>query len=121
MDELFTVLHDFSGRTRLESEDPRWIHMFDLAANSTHQTTLIGENSEFLSICSKLVVNSKSTQNFQMLLEQTSSRIGQMLSLRRAPSLASCSHCFGALRLTAAIINYMLSHLNTTEVFLLYS
>ncbi len=119
MNDFFIILHDFSGRTRLESEDPRWIHIFDSVSHSI-QKIPIGESPEFLSICAKLVANNKSTQNLQMLIEQTSSRLGQMLSLRCAPSSATCMHCYGALRLTAAVVNYLLSHLSYSEVLLIF-
>lgn len=52
-----------------------------------------------------------------MLLEQASSRLEHMLSLKHSPSNNVTRQCCGALHLTSSILSYLFSHLNPEDVW----
>ena len=112
LSSILPIFAQVAGRHSLESEDPLWSQLFSTIDIVTFQ----GDDPEFLESCEKLVANTGCTQNLQLLLEQTASRVGQLMSLRHAPSKAASSQCCGAIHLTAVVMNYVISHLKPSEV-----
>ncbi len=66
--------------------------------------------------CKRLVEQNIVTGNFLALLEQTVSRLRQMINRRIAPSQQNIEQCCCAIQLSCLIMSYFCSHLSPKQV-----
>lgn len=113
-DPLFnSVMTDLTGRARLESEDPRWGQLF---RNGQLLLSIKGDETPWVSFCSRLMENNPQTGNLSQLMEQTTGQLRTLLSRKTRPSKQSLEACCVSLHLTSLIVNLFASRISPAEI-----
>ena len=111
-----SVMLDITGKLSLEGEDPRWSQLFRCKKAFLYK----GDEPDFLEFSSRLQENNLLTGNFHMLLEQTVSRLHQMLVKKTRPSKSIIEQCCAALHISSLFFLYFTSHVNANMVMYPY-
>ena len=112
-----SVMHDMTGKYRLESEDPRWSQLL----RSKYALSINGHEKEWIGYCSRLAANNPSTGNLVMFLELTVSKVHQIILTRSKPSQLALEQCCVSLHLTSLIMHYFCANLQTEEVIITHN
>lgn len=109
---FLSVMHDFTGKQRLESEDPRWGTIF----RSSCVLTLRGDELFWIEYCKRLTENNILTGNLIILLQKGTNKIKQVLSRNGKPSHIAFEQTCITLHLISLIVHHYSSSLNENEV-----
>ena len=104
------------GRHRVEGEDPYWTHLFHGEVLVIHSAA---SSREFHELCLDLVQNNHISNNYIELINQTSTRLRQLVgNLPRTPEEAKswCGPVSFALYLSAVVFQFFASNDNSNEV-----
>lgn len=110
------LMQDLSGRARMESEDPKWGALLSSVEFYSDKYDASVQMSHY---CSRLVKNSGKSNNLLMLLEQTVSRLGQIIKYKHGPSKSVAFQCCASLHLSNIVFCYLFSHLEKEQVAIL--
>jgi hypothetical protein len=108
--EFQYVTSDLIGKLKLETENPCWLNLF----RSRNLFYLKGDEGFFCDFCNKLRDNI-GTGNLMQLLEQTSSRVHQVIR-RKSNNLQSVEQGCIALHFISLIINRFCSQIASKDV-----
>jgi hypothetical protein len=106
-----TALNDISGKSRLETEDPRWL-LTDLSLLEVR-----GDEPWWVDICSRFVTHN--TGNLLIFLDKTKHQLRQVLVQRGKHLPSSRSHveqCCISLHVTTLLIHYLARTLSDDQV-----
>jgi hypothetical protein len=109
---FYSVMHDLTGKQRLEGEDPRWSQLF----NCTMALTLNGNEDMWKQFCTRLAEYNLVTGNFVALLEKTARKLRQITTAKIPPSQNLYQQCCVSLHVITLITQYFCSHLGVKEV-----
>ena len=109
--EFQTVTADLTGKLKLETADPCWLNLF----KSRIFLKLKGDEDFFCEFCNKLRDNTAASGNLIQLLEQTSSRVHQIIRRKSNNTQNIEQACIG-LHLIGLIINRFSSQTASVDV-----
>jgi len=109
---LQSVLTDITGASKLEYEDPRWAQLL----HSRQILHLRGDEALLEGFALRLIENNLVTGNLMVLLNQTSSRIRQILEKRGTPTAQNLEQCCVSMHFTGLVLNILFSRLGTSDI-----
>lgn len=106
------VMTDVSGKIRLESEDPRWIQLFQ----SKNIHAILEDETNLKWYGKRLIEQNPVTGNLIQLIEQVSSRMQQISRKKTASSVQSIDQCCVAIHLCCILLHQFVANLSTAKV-----
>jgi hypothetical protein len=109
---LLSLLFDISGKSKLESEDPRWSMLFRTKAYAPKLISTI----DMKQISHRMRSNNLSTGNFLQLMDQVTARVKQTLSVHTKPNRITIEQCCSAISILNQLFHHLIPTMTSLEI-----